>query len=88
MNKLTFVPAGGLANRMRATAAAYTLASRVGSPMSAVWFCDWALNAPFHALFEPVKGASEHDALEQTGNEEVLAARAVEHHTVSPGGIA
>lgn len=54
MNKLTFVPAGGLANRMRATAAAYTLASRVGSPMSAVWFCDWALNAPFHALFEPV----------------------------------
>lgn len=55
MNKLTFVPAGGLANRMRATAAAYTLASRVGSPMSAVWFCDWALNAPFHALFEPVR---------------------------------
>ena len=35
-----------------------------------------------------IKGASEHDALEQTGNEEVLAARAVEHHTVSPGGIA
>ena len=55
MNKLTFVPAGGLANRMRATAAAYTLASRVGSPVSVVWFCDWALNAPFHALFEPVR---------------------------------
>lgn len=54
MNKLTFVPAGGLANRMRATAAAYTLACRVGSEMDAVWFCDWALNAPFHALFEPV----------------------------------
>ena len=55
MNKLTFVPAGGLANRMRATAAAYTLACRVGSPMSAVWFCVWARNAPFHALFEPVR---------------------------------
>ncbi len=55
MDKLTFVPAGGLANRMRATAAAYTLARRVGVEMTAVWFRDWALNAPFRALFEPVR---------------------------------
>ena len=55
MDKLTFVPAGGLANRMRATAAAYTLSRKVGVEMEAVWFRDWALNAPFHALFQPVR---------------------------------
>lgn len=54
MDKLTFVPAGGLANRMRAMAAAYTLARRVGLEMQVVWFRDWALNAPFYALFQPI----------------------------------
>ena len=54
MDRLTFVPAGGLANRMRAMAAAYTLSGRAGLEMQAVWFRDWALNAPFHALFRPI----------------------------------
>lgn len=61
---MVFVPAGGLANRMRAMAASYTLARKVGVEMKAVWFRDWALNAPFHALFEPIhqEGLSVRDA--------------------------
>lgn len=64
MKKMVFVPAGGLANRMRAMAASYTLAKKVGVEMKAVWFRDWALNAPFHALFEPIhqEGLSVRDA--------------------------
>lgn len=64
MKKMLFVPAGGLANRMRAMAASYTLARKVGVEMKAVWFRDWALNAPFHALFEPIhqEGLSVRDA--------------------------
>lgn len=64
MKKMVFVPAGGLANRMRAMAASYTLARKVGVEMKAVWFRDWALNAPFHALFEPIhqEGLSVRDA--------------------------
>lgn len=55
MNKLFFVPVGGLANRMRALASAYTLARRVGIGLTAVWFKDWALNAPFNTLFQHVE---------------------------------
>ena len=51
MGKITFVPVGGLANRMRAVASAVTLAAKSDSDLSIVWFQDWALNAPFSQLF-------------------------------------
>ena len=54
MGKITFVPVGGLANRMRAVASAVTLAAKSDSDLSIVWFQDWALNAPFSQLFKPV----------------------------------
>jgi len=56
MNKeyLLFVPSGGLANRMRALASAYNLSQRTGVQTEVVWFCDWALNAPFNSIFEPL----------------------------------
>lgn len=47
------VPSGGLANRMRAIASAYTLTQAVGSRLQNVWFQDWALNAPFSSIFVP-----------------------------------
>lgn len=50
---MLFVPVGGLANRMRATASAVALAERCGTPLRVVWFQDWALHAPFGALFQP-----------------------------------
>lgn len=50
---LTLVPAGGLANRMRAVASAYHLCRTVGSSLHVVWFRDWALNAAFADIFEP-----------------------------------
>lgn len=56
MGKITFVPVGGLANRMRAVASAVTLAAKTDSELSIVWFQDWALNAPFSRLFKPVDG--------------------------------
>ena len=53
--KLLFVPSGGLANRMRAMASAWQLAVHTGVKVETVWFCDWALNAPFHSIFEPIE---------------------------------
>lgn len=56
MNKtsLMLVPAGGLANRMRAVVSAYNLCRAVDGRMQVVWFRDWALNAPFRDIFKPV----------------------------------
>lgn len=51
---LTLVPSGGLANRMRAVVSAYDLCRQTGSTLRVVWFRDWALNAPFHSIFEPI----------------------------------
>lgn len=57
MSKITFVPVGGLANRMRAVASAVDLAKKTESGLTIVWFRDWALNAPFHQLFCPIDKA-------------------------------
>ena len=54
MGKITFVPVGGLANRMRAVASAVMLAGKTKSDLSIIWFRDWALNAPFYQLFKPI----------------------------------
>ena len=54
MGKITFIPAGGLANRMRTIIAAITLSSRIGSPLRIIWFRDWALKCRFEELFEPL----------------------------------
>lgn len=53
--KLLFVPSGGLANRMRAMASAWQMAQHTGVNVETVWFCDWALNAPFRAIFAPIE---------------------------------
>ena len=54
MNKITFVPIGGLANRMRTIASALMLSQQTNSQLNIVWFKDWALYAPFGMLFEPI----------------------------------
>lgn len=51
---ITFIPVGGLANRMRAIASALTMAREASRGLDVVWFRDWALHAPFSALFEPI----------------------------------
>lgn len=51
---LTFVPSGGLGNRMRAIASAYVLAKRTNVCVNVIWFKDWLLNARFSELFKPV----------------------------------
>ena len=48
------VPVGGLANRMRAVASGMALAKDAGREAGVAWMTDWALNAPFHRLFEPL----------------------------------
>jgi hypothetical protein len=55
MPKIVFVPEGGLANRMRAICSARSLAMESGEKLRVVWFCDEGLNAPFCALFEPLR---------------------------------
>ena len=51
--KMIFVPAGGLANRIRATLSAITLAEQTGIKLKVIWFRDWALHAAFRDLFVP-----------------------------------
>ena len=54
MNEITFVPVGGLANRMRAMASAITLAQQTDSKLKVIWLPTWDLYAPFDSLFEPI----------------------------------
>lgn len=54
-HSLTFVPSGGLANRMRAVASAIHACRATGCPLHVVWFRDWALNARFADIFRPIK---------------------------------
>ena len=64
MKKITFVPVGGLANRLRAMASAVVLAEMTDCELDLYWFQDWALNAPFRSLFDPVnrKGIRMHES--------------------------
>lgn len=55
--RLLLVPAGGLANRMRAVASACAACAAAGSRLTVLWGRDWALGAPFKSIFEPVDPA-------------------------------
>lgn len=48
------VPAGGLANRMKAIAAALRLQKATGSTLCVKWFRDWGLGCRFDQLFQPI----------------------------------
>lgn len=52
--KLTLVPEGGIANRMRAIASGYNLCRTTGSELEVVWFKDHGMNAHFYEIFEPI----------------------------------
>lgn len=54
MDNFIFIPVGGLANRMKAVASAFILAQQNQIETNVIWFQDWALHAPFNALFEPI----------------------------------
>lgn len=50
--KITLVPVGGLANRMKAIDAAYHLAKTCQSQLRVIWFKDQGLNCRFEQLFQ------------------------------------
>lgn len=50
--KITLVPVGGLANRMKAIDAAYHLAKTCQSQLRVIWFKDQGLNCRFDQLFQ------------------------------------
>lgn len=54
MNEITFVPVGGLANRMRSIVSALTLAQQTDSRLKVIWFSTCDLFASFDSLFEPI----------------------------------
>ena len=54
---ITFIPAGGLGNRMRAIAAAMKLAQTTQNPLEIIWFQDWGLGCRFDQLFQPFNDA-------------------------------
>ena len=53
---ITFVPVGGLANRMKSVNSAMTLARKSNATLEIIWFTGWELNCPFHQLFAPIDG--------------------------------
>jgi len=50
---ITFVPVGGLANRMRGIEAAIFLAQDLQTNLHIIWYKDWGLNCRFDQLFQP-----------------------------------
>ena len=52
MKTNTIILEGGLGNRMRVAAAAYTMAQRTGIPMRVLWTKQWGMNCRFGDLFE------------------------------------
>jgi len=58
--KLTLVPTGGLANRMKAMASAYLLSKRTGVEVDVIWFCEWGLECKFNRLFQPIESEGYH----------------------------
>lgn len=53
---ITFVPVGGLANRMKSVNSAMALARKSNATLEIIWFTGWELNCPFHQLFAPIGG--------------------------------
>ena len=49
----TIVLEGGLGNRMRVAAAAYTMSERTGLPMRVLWVAQWGMPCRFDNLFSP-----------------------------------
>lgn len=54
-NSITFVPLGGLCNRMRAIASGVTIAKKIGCPISVHWNENKECYAEFSDLFLPVQ---------------------------------
>lgn len=52
---ITFVPVGGLANRMRSIASALSLARDLNTGIHIIWFKDKGLNCRFTDIFEPIR---------------------------------
>lgn len=51
---ITFVPVGGLANRLRSIVSALSLAEDCNTHLRIIWFRDKGLNCDFHSLFQPL----------------------------------
>lgn len=52
--QLTYIPVGGLGNRMRGIASAIHLAEKAEADLLIVWFKDQGLNCRFDELFQPL----------------------------------
>lgn len=51
---ITFIPAGGLGNRMKSMAAAIKMAHATQTNLEIIWFQDWGLGCRFDQLFQPL----------------------------------
>ena len=54
--KLVAAPVGGIANRMQGIDACWLLAQEFNLPFEVLWVHEWALDAPFERLFQPLPG--------------------------------
>ena len=54
MNKITLIPVGGLANRLRSIDSGIRLAKDSNSKLKIIWFKTWELGCRFDQLFNPI----------------------------------
>ncbi|MEG1685634.1 MAG: glycosyl transferase [Bacteroides sp.] len=52
MNRVTLIPVGGLANRMKAIDAAIALTKDIHAQLRIIWYKDWGLNCRYNQLFQ------------------------------------
>ena len=53
--KLTLIPVGGLANRMRTINSVIEFCNGDNRDLSIIWFLDHGLNCSFYDLFQPIE---------------------------------
>lgn len=81
MKTNTIILEGGLGNRMRVAAAAYTMAQRTGIPMRVLWTSQWGMRCRFDDLFitspapSAAKEGGEYVLRDAQGYEKVIFAR-------------
>lgn len=81
MKTNTIILEGGLGNRMRVAAAAYTMAQRTGIPMRVLWTSQWGMRCRFDDLFitspapSAAKEGGEYVLRDAQGFEKVIFAR-------------
>ena len=76
MKTNTIILEGGLGNRMRVAAAAYTLALKIQQPLRVLWLPQWGMPCRFDQLFLPLQTPLPFQLRDAQGLEKIIYTRA------------